>query len=79
MQKSICKLPENTLIFNKKIDTIYMLKDEFSCGKERLIMKLFCKIFLSILTALCVFKGLQLLIDFLYDKYGKRYIQSEEF
>ncbi len=42
-------------------------------------MKLFCKIFLSILTALCVFKGLQLLIDFLYDKYGKRYIQSEEF
>lgn len=50
-----------------------------SYRKERLIMKLFCKIFASILAALCVFKGLQLLIDFLYDKYGKRYIQSEEF
>ena len=40
-------------------------------------MKLFCKIFLSILTALCVFKGLQLLIDFLYDKYGKRFLLYE--
>ncbi len=42
-------------------------------------MKLFCKIFLSLIAAVCAFKALQLLIDFLYDKYGKRYIQSEEF
>ena len=42
-------------------------------------MKIFCRILASLLAAFCVFKGIQILIDALYNKYGKRYIQSDEF
>lgn len=42
-------------------------------------MKLAIKILLAVLAAFCIFKGVQILIDLLYDKYGKKYIQSEEF
>ena len=42
-------------------------------------MKIFFKILLAVLAAFCIFKGVQIMIDLLYDKYGKKYIQSEEF
>ncbi len=42
------------------------------------MMKVVCKILTSLLAVICLFKVVQLLIDFFYDKYGKRYIQAEE-
>ncbi len=42
------------------------------------MMKVVCKILTSVLAAVCLFKVVQLLIDFFYDKYGKRYIQADE-
>lgn len=42
------------------------------------VMKTFFKVLISVLTVLCVLKGIQILFDLLYSKYGKRYIQAEE-
>lgn len=42
-------------------------------------MKVFWKVLMAVLAAFCIFKGVQILIDLMYNKYGKRYIQSEEY
>lgn len=41
-------------------------------------MKNFFRILFSILAAICLLKGIQIIIDSLYNKYGKRYIQAQE-
>lgn len=40
-------------------------------------MKLILKIIAGVTCALLIVKGVQILIDYSYEKYGKRYIDAE--
>jgi len=41
-------------------------------------MKTVLKILIAVIAALCVLKGVQIAVDLLYGKYGKRYIQAND-
>ncbi len=42
------------------------------------MMKVFLKVLACVVAAVCLFKVVQILLDYFYEKYGKRYIQAEE-